>query len=67
VFQEQAQEKHGITPHYEALEAVGPDHLKKFTCAVFIGEEKVAEGSGNSKQKAEQAAAKAGLKAKGWK
>ena len=67
VFQEFAQEKHGITPHYETVSAVGPDHNKDFTCAVFIGEEKVAEGNGNSKQRAEQAAAKAGLKAKGWK
>lgn len=67
VFQEHAQEKHGITPHYETIDAVGPDHQKFFTCAVFIGEDRVAEGKGNSKQKAEQAAAKAGLKAKGWK
>jgi len=67
VFQEMAQEKHGITPHYETIDAVGPDHQKYFTCAVFIGEEKVAEGQGMSKQRAEQAAAKAGLKAKGWK
>ncbi len=67
VFQERAQEKHGITPHYEMVNAVGPDHKKDFTCAVFIGEEKIAEGHGNSKQRAEQAAAKAGLKAKGWK
>lgn len=67
LFQEHAQEKHGITPHYEILEAIGPDHDKVFTCAVFIGKERVAEGQGNSKQRAEQAAAKAGLRAKGWK
>lgn len=67
VFQERAQEKYGITPHYETLSAIGPDHSKDFTCAVFIGEEKVAEGKGNSKQRAEQAAAKAGIKVKGWK
>ena len=67
VFQECAQEKYGITPHYETLEAVGPDHEKLFTCAAFIGKEKIAEGQGNSKQRAEQAAAKAGLKEKGWK
>jgi ribonuclease III len=66
VFQEKAQEHYGITPHYETVDAVGPDHLKHFTCAVFIGEEKVAEGKGNSKQKAEQDAAKAGLQAKEW-
>ena len=67
LFQEKAQEKFGITPHYETLEAIGPDHEKLFTCAVFIGKEEVAKGQGNSKQRAEQAAAKAGLKAKGWK
>ncbi len=67
VFQEKSQEKFGITPHYETLEAIGPDHEKLFTCAVFIGKEQIAEGQGNSKQRAEQAAAKAGLKAKGWK
>ncbi len=67
LFQEHAQEKHGITPHYETIDAEGPDHQKFFTCAVFIGTDRIAEGKGNSKQKAEQAAARAGLKAKGWK
>jgi len=65
-FQEKAQETEGLTPHYEVLEQEGPDHEKTFTCGVFIGEEKIAEGTGNSKQKAETAAAAAGLKAKGW-
>lgn len=67
VFQEKAQEATGITPHYELLHAKGPDHDKVFTCAVYIGKEKIAEGKGPSKQKAEQDAAKAGLKAKKWK
>src|SRR3990167_2794419 len=31
VFQERAQEKHGITPHYETISAIGPDHDKNFT------------------------------------
>lgn len=57
----------GVTPHYDVIEEEGPDHDKTFTCAVFIGETKVATGCGNSKQKAEQAAAKAALKKKGWK
>lgn len=65
-FQECSQEQHGTTPHYEVIEESGPDHDKKFVCAAFIGEEKVAEGEGNSKQRAEQAAAHAGIKAKGW-
>lgn len=66
-FQERAQEKTGITPTYQTLSEVGPDHSKIFTCAVFIGDDKVAVGKGNTKQKAEQEAAKAALKAKGWK
>lgn len=67
LFQEKAQEITGVTPHYDVVEEEGPDHDKIFTCAVFIGEEKVAKGKGNSKQKAQQAAAKAALKKKGWK
>ena len=67
VFQEMVQEKAGVTPHYEVVEEEGPDHDKQFTTAVYIGEEKIAEGKGNSKQRAEQAAAKAALKVKGWK
>lgn len=67
LFQEMAQDKEGITPHYDVVTAEGPDHEKIFTCAVFLGETEVAKGTGNSKQKAEQAAAKAGLQKKGWK
>lgn len=66
LFQEKAQEETGVTPHYEVIEEEGPDHNKTFTCAVFIGDEKVAAGTGNSKQRAEQAAAKAALKKKKW-
>ena len=65
-FQELAQEKLGITPHYDVITSSGPDHEKTFTCAVFVGDKKIAEGTGNSKQKAEQEAAKAALKAKKW-
>jgi len=65
-FQERAQDIYGVTPHYDVMEESGPDHDKVFTSAVFIGDEKVAEGSGNSKQRAEQAAAKEGIKAKDW-
>jgi len=65
-FQEKSQEQYGVTPHYEVVEESGPDHDKRFVCAVFIGEEKIAEGEGNSKQRAEQEAAKAGVKKKGW-
>jgi len=66
VFQEKAQELLGVTPHYEVISEDGPDHDKVFVCAAFIEEEKIAEGSGNSKQRAEQSAAKAALKVKKW-
>ena len=66
VLQEKAQEIVGLTPHYEVVDDSGPDHDKTFISAVFFGEEKIAEGEGNSKQRAEQAAAKQALKVKGW-
>lgn len=65
-FQEKAQEIVGVTPSYETVREVGPDHDKKFLVAVFLGKERVAEGEGKSKQEAEQQAAKSGLQAKGW-
>lgn len=67
VFQELAQETTGITPTYQSIDEVGPDHDKIFTCAVYIGEERVATGTGNTKQKAEQEAAGKAMRAKGWK
>ncbi|OGG78114.1 ribonuclease III [Candidatus Kaiserbacteria bacterium RIFCSPLOWO2_01_FULL_52_12b] len=65
-FQELAQEKRGTTPHYETLSEIGPDHDKRFKVAVFIGFDKIAEGQGQSKQEAEQAAAEAGLTSMRW-
>jgi ribonuclease-3 len=65
-FQELAQEHVGITPSYETLSQVGPDHDRVFTVGAFLNGTKIAEGKGRSKQEAEQAAAEAGSKAKGW-
>lgn len=65
-FQEVAQEKKGITPSYETLSEVGPDHAKIFTVGVFIANREIARGEGKSKQEAEQAAARAGLAALKW-
>lgn len=65
-FQEAAQEKRGITPFYETLSEVGPDHAKIFTVGVFIGDEEIARGEGQSKQEAEQEAAEAGLAKLRW-
>lgn len=65
-FQEKAQEKVGITPSYKTLKEVGPDHDKKFTLGVFLGDVQVATGIGPSKQEAEQKAAERALEIKGW-
>jgi ribonuclease-3 len=65
-FQERAQEKAGITPSYKTLKEVGPDHDKKFTLGVFLGDVQVALGVGQSKQEAEQKAAEKALEVKGW-
>jgi ribonuclease-3 len=65
-FQEFAQEHEDVTPSYRTLFEEGPDHDKHFTVGVFLGNDEVARGVGKSKQEAEQAAAGAGLTAKGW-
>jgi len=65
-FQEKAQDEEGTTPSYKTIKEVGPDHDKKFTVGVFINKEMIAEGEGDSKQDAEQSAARNALHKKGW-
>jgi len=65
-FQEICQEVLGFTPEYKLISDEGPDHSKNFIMGAYIGEELIAEGNGSSKQKAEQEAATAALKAKDW-
>jgi len=65
-FQERAQELYGITPHYKVLSEAGPDHAKEFVVGLYLGEEKISQGQGTSKQEAQVAAAAVGLKNKGW-
>ncbi len=65
-FQEEAQERVGITPSYRVLEETGPDHSKKFVVGVYLNEELAAKGEGLSKQEAQRNAAAAALEAKGW-
>ncbi|MBI2112998.1 MAG: ribonuclease III [Candidatus Wildermuthbacteria bacterium] len=60
-FQENAQEREGITPTYKSLEEWGPDHQKKFKVGVFLNDKKIAEGQGSSKQEAEENAARNAL------
>jgi len=65
-FQEEAQERKGITPNYSVLEEKGPDHAKHFVVGVYLGNDLIAKGEGFSKKEAEEEAAKHALKAKGW-
>ena len=66
LFQEKSQALLNITPIYKLIEEWGPDHAKHFKMGLFLGNEKVAEGEGHSKQEAELSAAKNGLEVKGW-
>ena len=65
-FQEVAQEVVSVTPVYKVIKEWGPDHDKHFLIGVFLGEEKIAEGKGISKQAAQRNAAENGLEVKGW-
>lgn len=66
LFQEKAQEHEGVTPIYKTLKESGPDHDKRFTIGVYAGGELLGQGEGQSKQDAEQEAARSALKNKGW-
>lgn len=66
LVQEKSQEYLNITPSYSVVNESGPDHDKNFTVGIFLGDEKIAEGKGHSKQEAEQAAAQAALEIKDW-
>lgn len=65
-FQEQAQEKVGVTPVYKVVKEIGPDHDRSFTVGVYLRDEMIADGDGKSKQEAEQVAAAKALNFKGW-
>lgn len=60
-LQEVSQREDGFTPIYKVLSEEGPDHDKVFTLGVFVGENLMGEGSGPSKQIAQQEAARAAL------
>ena len=62
-LQEVSQRVDNTTPSYKVLHEEGPDHDKVFTLGVFVGEKKMGEGIGPSKQVAQQAAARSALAA----
>ncbi len=65
-FQEQAQDKRGVTPRYEIIAEEGPDHAKMFTVGLYIEDELISSGEGSSKQEAQVDAAAKGLKILNW-
>ena len=65
-FQEEAQGRENTTPIYKLEKEAGPDHSKNFHMGVYLNEQLIATGSGSSKQKAEQDAARKALIIKGW-
>ncbi len=65
-LQEKVQEHEGVTPHYSVVRESGPDHDKEFVVGVYAKDRLLAQGTGKSKQEAEQAAAQAAIEAKGW-
>lgn len=65
-FQEKAQEVRGITPHYEIIDEIGPDHDKVFTVGLYLGEDLITKGKGSSKQEAQVDAAAKGIKKMAW-
>ncbi|MFH1749324.1 MAG: ribonuclease III [bacterium] len=61
-LQEICQAQKNITPTYKVLSESGPDHAKKFIIGVYLGKQKLTQGSGVSKQQAQIQAARQALK-----
>ncbi len=61
-LQEISQARDGFTPIYKVLKEDGPDHDKIFTLGVFVGDRKMGEGEGPSKQIAQQEAAREAIR-----
>ncbi len=58
MLQELVQQKKNQVLSYELLSESGPDHDKQFSVRVLLNGEAVGEGTGTSKKRAEQAAAR---------
>lgn len=65
LLQELTQEKTKMSPTYVVSKSEGPDHNKTFWVDVFSGETKLGQGTGKSKQDAEQKAAQNALEKNG--
>lgn len=60
-LQEYAQRKWKTLPEYRLAGSSGPEHQKTFCYEVFLGDQLLGTGEGNSRKAAEQDAAKAAL------
>ena len=60
-LQEYIQAREQQTPAYHVVEARGPDHDKRFTVEVKVGDTVLGRGTGKSKKVAETAAARSAL------
>jgi len=61
LLQEYVQARKQNSPLYKVLQEEGPAHAKQFTIGVFVGDTKLGEGKGKSKQEAEEHAAEEAL------
>jgi ribonuclease-3 len=60
-LQELVQSRYQSPPDYQLIEEMGPDHDKRFTVKVIIGDTVLGRGSGKSKKMAETEAARSAL------
>ena len=57
LLQQLSQRDYGVTPTYEVVEEVGPDHSKNFSVSAQIGPQRYPPAWGRNKKEAEQRAA----------
>jgi ribonuclease III len=58
-LQERARIMRGELPRYQIKDVSGPDHDRRFTIEIYLGDDLMGEGVGRTKKEAEQAAARA--------
>lgn len=67
ILQERIQEEESVTPIYKLISESGPPHDSTFVMGVYVNNELLGQGTGKTKQEAEQQAAKEAIESKGWK
>lgn len=65
LLQEFVQSQKQSSPLYKVLSEVGPAHAREFSVGVYVGEKMLGQGSGKSKQEAEESAAEKALESLG--